>query len=306
LDSGLVAVMRGAGGVVDRVFVAGWMDSLDQSGYIARIARDEFGQAVAKFADGFFNSPVTVSDTLTIVGVLSVSGGDRHTEPILVPLATAEKFDAGGLTNDPTELLASLQSGGLANPGTGTTYRQYPRVTLQFGQTSPYQPIKDSIEARGYRTFSFAEQFEQISRFFVFFDLGLALLGLIALVTASLGIINTMVMAVTERRREIGVLKSLGASEIDIRVLFLFETGLIGVIGAVSGIGLGWLVSRLCSAVAQAIMTSKGIDPIDFFTLPWWLIGVALLFGLVVSVAAGAYPAARASRVDPMEALRVE
>jgi putative ABC transport system permease protein len=282
------------------------MDSVRQQGYLSRVVTNELGQALSSFTSGFFNSPATVSDTLEVVGVLRSGNGRGRFSPILMPMATALRFDTAGLSNDPSELYATLAGGGALTSSNIPSRKEYPRVTLQLERTEPFEAVKDSIEARGYRTFSYAEQFEEITRFFVYFDMGLALIGLIALITASLGIVNTMVMAIMERRREIGVLRSLGATEGDIRLLFLFETGLIGFVGSIAGIILGWLVSRLCSAIVRAIMVDQGVAEIELFALPWWLIGLALLFGLVISVLAGAYPAARAARVDPMEALRVE
>jgi len=306
IDSGLVHMLQGAGDVADRVFVRGWMDSLRERSYVQRLVKNEAGQALGRFTDGFFNKPALVSDTLTIVGVLKASEGRSSFEPIIVPAATAERFASAGLSNDPTELYAAMRDGQLIVSDGATGYQQYPRVTLQLDPYIPFKPLKDTIETRGYRVFSYAEEFEQITKFFVYFDMALALVGLIALITASLGIVNTMVMSIMERRREIGVLKSLGASEGDIKLLFLFESALIGIIGSIAGIILGWVVSRVSSVVARYFMVREGIDEIELFALPWWLILLALGFGLVVSVAAGAWPSARAARVDPMEALRVE
>jgi putative ABC transport system permease protein len=140
----------------------------------------------------------------------------------------------------------------------------------------------------------------------MYFDLALGVIGLIALITASLGIVNTMVMSITERRREIGVLKSLGAYELDIRGLFLVESGVIGILGTAAGILFGWGITRIVSAVAQAYMRSEGIPAMDLFALPVWLVLIAVGVGVGVSVLAGFYPAARAARVDPVEALRNE
>jgi putative ABC transport system permease protein len=202
------------------------------------------------------------------------------------------------------EIFAKMSSGTLfSNPGdaSGKTYSQ---VTINFDPRIPYKGIRDSVEALGFRTFSFAAEFEEIQKIFLYFNLALSLVGLIALVTASLGIVNTMVMSITERKREIGVLKSLGADERDIRALFLVESGVIGFLGTVAGITFGWIIARIASAVAQAFMRNQGIPQMELFALPLLLIIIALGVGVGVSVLAGFYPAARAARVDAVEALR--
>jgi hypothetical protein len=306
LDSGLVQALRGSTGVVERVFVKGWIDSVRQASYLKRVVQDELGQALTNFSQGFFNHPATISDTLTIVGVLKRSDGHSRFEPVMMPIATAERFASGGLSSDPMELFAGLRDGSLVVRSNLGAQKNYPRATLQLDPMAPFKPIKDSVEAHGFRSYSYAEEFEQITKFFIYFDMALALVGMIALITASLGIVNTMVMSIMERRREIGVLKALGASEADIKVLFLFESALIGFIGSVAGIALGWLVSRVSSAVAQYFMAREGFDEVELFALPWWLILQAIAFGLLVSIAAGAWPAARAARTDPVEALRAE
>lgn len=306
LDSGLVHLVQGTGESMDRILVNGWVDSMRNPDYIRRVASNEFKLALGRFTEGFFTRPATVSDTLTIVGVIQTGRPPSHVNPLLIPISTARLFNNAGMSADPTELYATLRNGQVGVGDSQTASSEYPRITLQLDPSVPFQQVKDSVEAAGLSSYSLAEQFEEITRFFLYFDMALGLIGLIALTTASLGIVNTMVMSIMERRREIGVLMSLGASRRDIKILYLFESALIGAIGAGTGIILGWLVARAASAIAQYYMVQEGLDPIELFALPWWLVLIAFAFGLLVSIAAGAYPAARAARVDPMEALRAE
>ncbi|HEX2897024.1 MAG TPA: FtsX-like permease family protein, partial [candidate division Zixibacteria bacterium] len=177
---------------------------------------------------------------------------------------------------------------------------------IDMTQGFSHKPVMDSVRTMGFKAFSYAEEYEEVSRFFRYFDLALSVIGLIALFVASLGIVNTMMMTVTERRREIGILKSLGADEKEIKLMFLVESALIGSIGSILGILTGWGISRAASTVLKMIMVSQGDDPLELFALPLWLIGAAFALGLIVSLVAGYYPSARAARIDPVEALRYE
>jgi ABC-type antimicrobial peptide transport system permease subunit len=143
-------------------------------------------------------------------------------------------------------------------------------------------------------------------RSFLIFDAFMGIIGFIALFVAALGIVNTMVMSIIERTREIGILKSLGAQEPQIRLLFLVESGTIGLIGSIGGLCLGWVVSRVASFLTQQWMSRQEVPPMDMFHLPVWAGFAAVVFGIVVSVLAGLYPSARAARIDPVEALRHE
>jgi hypothetical protein len=318
LDSALTHVFRGQAARLQQRIVDVHVDSLADQIYQRRVVdmvQEELNAALARFVDGYMTARAVVTDTLVVRGVLRDGGGRRlRAKPILIPMETARRFSAGGLSADPTDLFAAMRTGHLFPPpgagggplasDGGGVPRSYPQVTLVFDPRADQQAAKDSIEALGYRTFSYATQYDEIRKAFLFFDLALAAVGCVALVTASLGIANTMMMSITERRREIGVLASLGADAAGIRGLFLVESAVIGAVGSVGGILLGWLVARLGSTVAKLIMERQGVEPIELFTTPLWLVGLAFAFGVAVSLAAGAYPAARAARVDPVEALR--
>ncbi len=123
----------------------------------------------------------------------------------------------------------------------------------------------------------------------------LAGIGAISLLVGGIGIANVMMLTVKERIREIGVMKALGATTRDIRMQYLLEAGVLGVVSSVIGIVLGVTVSYLIGSVASlpAATTAQSI-----------LLG--LLFGAVTTTIAGVYPANRAAKLDPIEALRAE
>jgi putative ABC transport system permease protein len=127
---------------------------------------------------------------------------------------------------------------------------------------------------------------------------------MIAIIVAALGIVNTMVMSILERFREIGVMKAVGAGDGDIRRIFFFESGAIGLAGGVSGCVLGWATSLLINRIVNFTLARQGVPFIDYLAFPFWLFLGAVGFSLLVSLVSGIYPARRAARVDPVVALR--
>lgn len=165
--------------------------------------------------------------------------------------------------------------------------------------------VEAELNSMGYETRAVLSNIEDMRRFFVFIDVLLAAVGAVALVVAGLGILNTQLMSVLERFPEIGVYKALGASDGDVRVLFLAEAAAVGALGGAAGLVLARGVSTLLEIAANAYARSEGIEgEIAVFAFPAWLLAGALLFSIAVSVASGLYPASRAARVDPVRALR--
>lgn len=306
LDSGLAKVAGNRGSELIRRLDSLSTDSLRQASYRNRALRRELGWAMNRFLDGFMNDRTEVADTLSICGVLRATRGRSRIGPVIIPIATGRKFSQSGFSGDPADLLAGVSRGGIFGGDDQATGKSYQRVTLILDSDLRHAEVSDSVKAHGLRPFSYAMEFQEILKAFMYVKMALGLIGLIALVTASLGIVNTMVMSILERKREIGLLKSLGADAVEIRKLFLVESGVIGTAGAVGGIVFGWLISRTASAIAQAVMESKGVQPMDLFAMPFWLVATAFGIGLVVSIIAGYYPSSRAAALDPVEALRAE
>ncbi|HKD15410.1 MAG TPA: FtsX-like permease family protein, partial [Candidatus Angelobacter sp.] len=118
--------------------------------------------------------------------------------------------------------------------------------------------------------------------------------------------INTLVMAILERRREIGIMKAIGASNGDVKSIFFYEAGTMGLLGGSLGVLLGWLIGRVINIGANIYMERQQLKPENFWYVPWWLVAAAIGFSIVVSLLAGLYPAARAAKLDPVQALRHE
>jgi putative ABC transport system permease protein len=113
-------------------------------------------------------------------------------------------------------------------------------------------------------------------------------------------------MAILERRREIGILKALGASDSDVKMLFFAEAGAMGIAGGLLGVGLGWMIGKVINTATNIYLHRQSLPSETFWSVPWWLVLGALGFSLVVSLVSGLYPAARAARLDPVKALRYE
>jgi len=131
--------------------------------------------------------------------------------------------------------------------------------------------------------------------------------GGLALLVATLGVANTMMMAIYERTREIGVLKALGATSREVRRMFTADAILLGIIGGIVGVILGTLLGRLVDWIGHLYLESEGVVGIGQMSIvpPWLAIG-ALIFAAFIGVLGGLYPAARAARLDPVVALKHE
>jgi putative ABC transport system permease protein len=182
----------------------------------------------------------------------------------------------------------------------GTYNSIYIRVTSPKEMDAMISRLKDM----NFNILTFSAQLKELRRNFLIMDGVLAAIGTIALIVAGLGIMNTMIMSILERTREIGIMKAIGGSETQIRLIFFVEAGVIGCIGAILGLVLGWVVTIIANKIANLQILPVGEPPVDFFYFPAWLILGAIVFSITLSLAAGLYPAIRASRIDPVKALR--
>ncbi len=168
------------------------------------------------------------------------------------------------------------------------------------------KPVKIRLEKMGFQVFSVGDKLDDIERLFMILDSILAAIGIVALLVAVLGIVNTLIMAIYERRKEIGIMKSLGATQHQIRMIFYLEAAIIGLLGGLLGVVGGTMASQAASSVANSHIGRILDCNIDLFDYSWPMMVGALLLSVVLSVLASVYPASRAARIDPLDALRRE
>lgn len=231
---------------------------------------------------------------LKIVGVVTSEpnrGFRQGRTPLFMPLALAESLNM-------------VQAGELWNTLRPSAAKTYIALMVRVAKNKAVPQVEDDIKKQGFGTFSIVDASKGITRFFKFLDLFLAIFGSMALVVASLGIVNTLVAAILERRREIGIMKALGASDGDVKRIFFFEAGSLGILGGLLGAGLGWMIGRIINLGTNFWLQRQEFRPENFWYVPWWLVIAALVFSVCVSLFAGLYPASRAARLDPVQALR--
>jgi putative ABC transport system permease protein len=257
---------------------------------------DQSDNASADAGSDYGFSVVRKAQQLKVVGIVDEEpyGGMRTVSRgrIFLPVDLTEKLNMAEFS----DMRSSLR-------GHGKTYAT---LTVRVKDPAKVAQVQDTIKQMGFRTFSVLDATKSLRRFFTVLDLFLGIFGSLALAVATLAIINTLVMAVLERRREIGVMKAVGASDRDVKRLFFAEAGAMGFFGGILGIALGFAIGKAINLGTGIYLRNHQLPAEPVWILPTWLIGAAIAFSILVSLLAGLYPASRAARLDPVQTLKYE
>lgn len=178
--------------------------------------------------------------------------------------------------------------------------KEYERVMVKVDEIDNVQKVQQQIKDMGFRASSLTDQLEAMKETTRMLRLVLGAIGAISMVVAAISITNTMVMAIYERTKEIGIMKVIGASLKDIKGLFLTEAAFIGFSGGIIGIIVSYGASFLVNFVAQrqgSTMQSA---------IPIWLALGGIAFSTAVGVIAGYLPAKRAMKLSALMAIKTE
>lgn len=169
--------------------------------------------------------------------------------------------------------------------------------------------VQTAIQELGYEVNSSMDYLQRMQEQTAFLRAILGAIGVVAFIVAAISIANTMVMSIYERTREIGIMKVIGCKLKDIRMMFLVEAGIIGIVGGALGVGLSYGMSMLVNKLAASGgMSMMGIDAANsnLSIIPFWLDIAALILATAVGVVSGLYPAIRATMLSALEAIKNE
>ncbi|MEK4628623.1 FtsX-like permease family protein [Solibacillus sp. FSL R7-0682] len=267
-----------------------WYDGAEE-GYKQSLIGKKITMKVKSFTE---NSEYSESKTYTIVGVLPKPAYEWAIDTkIMLPEGNQQWLDTA-LTVGPGE------------------EKFVDEMVIFATELEHVEGLLKTLRDDGYRLYSITEQLDEINVVYSIMKIGLVFVGAVAVLIASIGIFNTMTMAVTERTREIGVMKAIGASPKLIQRLFLMESLMIGVIGTVLALiisyAFSFTVNALMPFVVSEIFGQKdaNLEGIILSYIPVQLVLIASTLSIGVAVLSGVRPARKATKIEVMQALRQE
>jgi ABC-type antimicrobial peptide transport system permease subunit len=204
--------------------------------------------------------------------------------------------------NELVEVAREWTNGGLPDEDLGYDSSAYAGLFVVADGLDNVGRVRSAITAVGYSTSAPENLIASVRRYLHVVEIVLTAIGIIALLVAALGIANAMLAAVRERRREIGVLKAIGARDRDVLRIFVVEAAVLGFVGGALGALGGWFIARAVGGVVNGYLASQGLVRVDL-VFPLWVLAGAVLGSTVLAALAGTLPAVRAARLPAREAV---
>jgi len=180
----------------------------------------------------------------------------------------------------------------------------FDQVKIRCNNSKDMAFVREQIIGSGFLVSSISETVDQANKIFGIVKFVLMLFGIIALIVSAIGMFNTMTIALLERTEEIGIMKSIGASDSMVSMIFIMESTMMGFLGGIVGVAIGWIEGQIFNGAVNILAHYFGGEKVNLFYSPLWFVMSILIFSAFVGFVTGVIPARRASRIDPLDALR--
>lgn len=269
-----------------------WVEGETYEAYQARVYEKTTGMLDKKINAEFMNYETEKSKKVTfqVVGIMPMENSN-YSYSAYAPLDVVQKIQKQMMTSEERKQ---------------KNRNVYNQITIVTADVTYTKEICQTLRDSGYNVYSIAESLEGVEDSMQVFQLALGGIGAITLLVAAIGIINTMTMSIYERTKEIAIMKVIGATFTDIRLLFLTEAGMIGLFGGLMGLIFSYTLSFIINQLSGDFMGNyMGTgEALHLSVIPWWLALFAIGFSIMIGLLAGVYPANRAVKLSPIEAMR--
>jgi putative ABC transport system permease protein len=214
-----------------------------------------------------------------------------------------KKFRVKGITKEEGVLNVLMMLPELRNY---VGIEEYDRAQVKVVSNEFLTATEESLIEEGFRVTALSKTVEQASKIFQGIQVVLATFGGIALLVSAIGMFNTMTVTLLERTKEIGIMRTIGASPRDIKLLFVSESIVVGFLGGVSGIVMGVTLGFAVNIMLNIAASQFGGQSVNLFSFPMWFLVFIAVFSGTVGYLTGIFPARRASLLNPLDAIRYE
>ncbi len=184
-------------------------------------------------------------------------------------------------------------------PAPATSFKE---ILIKAKNIDEVNPLRDMLEKEGFIISARVDLVNQAKKITNIITTTLAVFGITALIVSAIGMFNTMLIGFIERTYEVGVFKSIGATDSEVRNLFLMESAVIGILGGVGGVLIGVGFGKILNFALSFMATRMGGKSFDLFILPAWFLFMVLFLSIGIGVTSGLVPALRAAGLSPREA----
>lgn len=242
--------------------------------------------------------------------------GEKFSLMLNVPIAENEEKGKANVSTKPIGLEEDFQIVGLVEKEEPLMYLNladiskqidipyYSKIKVKCSSQETLVPTREKLSGMGFVVSSLSDTVDQANKVFKGVQIVLALFGVIALIVSAIGMFNTMTVTLLERTEEIGIMKSIGVSDRDILMMFVCESSIMGFLGGLGGIIIGFAVGQFFNLGLNLVAQRFGGEPIALFQSPLWFLALITILGAIVGFLTGVAPARRASMIDPLDALR--